>query len=137
MSTLLLVTIVLLVAATMAGVFTLNMNITQRVSNGTVALNEAEAGIAEVLYQISRDENVSKTENAQQQPIIDWGKNNETLRSTITPGYSDEEAFHIVTFDPSSEFPHSTNNTSLDRNSGSLGRTVPDGRLHLVSTGYC
>ena len=63
MSTLLLVTIVLLVAATMAGVFTLNMNITQRVSNGTVALNEAEAGIAEVLYQISRDENVSKTEN--------------------------------------------------------------------------
>ncbi len=136
MSTLLLTTIVLLVAATMAGVFTLNMNMTQRVSNGTIALSEAEAGISEVLYQISRDENLGEN-NRERNPIVTWGMNNETIRSTITPGMSEEEAYHVITFDSGSSFPHSTNNTDLAHNSGSLGRTVPDGKIHLVSTGYC
>lgn len=136
MSTLLLTTIVLLVAATMAGVFTLNMNMTQRVSNGTIALSEAEAGISEVLYQISRDENLGEN-NSERNPIVTWGMNNETIRSTITPGMSEEEAYHVITFDSGSSFPHSTNNTDLAHNSGSLGRTVPDGKIHLVSTGYC
>lgn len=136
MSTLLLTTIVLLVAATMAGVFTLNMNITQRVSNGTIALSEAEAGIAEVLYQISRDENLGEN-NTEKNPIVTWGMNDETIRATITPGMNEDEAFHVITFDSGSSFPHSTNNTDLAHNSGSLGRTVPDGKIHLVSTGYC
>lgn len=136
MSTLLLVTVVMLVAATMAGVFTMNMNITQRISNGTVALNEAEAGVAEVLYQITREENLGD-ENAQKAPVVTWGLNDETVRATITPGMSEEEAFHVVTFDTSSSFPHSTNNTNLDRNTGSMGRAVPDGKIHIVSTGYC
>lgn len=137
MSALLLITIVLLVAATMAGVFTMNMNITQRISNGSVALSEAEAGLAEVFYHITRDENVSDTENDQNEPIITWGRDNETIRGTITPGFSPDEAYHIITFDRASSYPHSTNNTHLDRDSGSLGRTVPDGKFHIVSTGYC
>ena len=136
MSTLLLTTIVLLVAATMAGVFTLNMNMTQRVSNGTIALSEAEAGISEVLYQISRDENLGEN-NSEKNPIVTWGMNNETIRATITPGMDEDEAYHVITFDSGSSFPHSTNNTDLAHNSGSLGRTVPDGKIHLVSTGYC
>lgn len=135
MSTLLLITIVMLVAATMAGVFTMNMNITQRVSNGSIALAEAEAGIAEVMYQISQEANV--TDRNGENPKIEWGLNNETIKRTITKEMSPEEAFHVVTFDPGSEFPHSTNNTTLTNDTGSLGRTVPDGMLHIVSTGYC
>ena len=42
MSALLLITIVMMVAATMAGVFTVNINITNRVANSSVALSEAE-----------------------------------------------------------------------------------------------
>ena len=136
MSALMLMTIVIMVAATMAGVFTLNMNVTQRVSNGNVALAEAEAGIAEVLYQITREENLGD-ENADKNPEITWGQSGETIRATITPGMSPEEAYHVVTFDTGSSFPYSTNNTTLDNDSGSMGRTVPDGKLHLVSTGYC
>jgi len=141
MTVLLLVTIILLVAATMAGVFTLNMNITQRVSNGSIALAEAEAGISEVLYLISAEdaETPSHPDSSSpaEDPKIDFGLNKETLRSTITPEMSEDEAFHIVTFDSSSAFPHSTNNTTLSNNSGAFGRTVPDGMIHLVSTGYC
>lgn len=136
MTALLLITIVMVVAATMAGVFTMNMNITQRVSNGSIALSEAEAGIAEVLYQITREENIEGDKNAEN-PKINWGINGETIRATITPGMNEDEAFHLVTFDPSSNFPHSTNNTYLDRDIGSMGRTIPDGMIHIVSTGYC
>ena len=135
-SVLLLVTIVLMVAATMAGVFTMNMNITQRVSNGSMALAEAEAGVAEVLYHITREENVEGDKDSKTAQVS-WGRNGETLRSTITPGMSEDEAYHVVTFDPSSSFPHSTNNTYLDSDSGDLGRTVPDGMIHIISTGYC
>jgi hypothetical protein len=150
MSALLLITIVMLVAATMAGVFTMNMNITNRVSNGSIALSEAEAGISEVLYQITREENIEEPKddalveesiegdgNGQKTPKVTWGLNGETIRSTITSEMSEDEAFHVVTFNPGSDFPHSTNNTTLDHDSGSLGRTVPDGMIHIVSTGYC
>lgn len=140
MSALLLITIIMLIAATMAGVFTMNMNITQRVSNGTVALSEAEAGISEVLYLITRDENIeapSSAEESSENPKVTYGFENETIRSTITPGMDSDEAYHVVTFNSSSAYPHSTNNTTLDNDSGSLGRTVPDGMLHIVSTGYC
>ena len=136
MTALLLITIVMVVAATMAGVFTMNMNITQRVSNGSIALSEAEAGIAEVLYQITRDENIEGDKNAEN-PKVKWGTNGETIRATITPGMNENEAYHLVTFDPGSSFPHSTNNTYLNRDTGSMGRTIPDGMIHIVSTGYC
>ena len=71
-SVLLLVTIVLMVAATMAGVFTMNMNITQRVSNGSMALAEAEAGVAEVLYHITREENVEGDKDSKTAQVS-WG----------------------------------------------------------------
>lgn len=136
MSALLLITMVMLIAATMAGVFTLNVNITNRVSNSSVALSEAEAGLAEVLYQITRDENIEGDGN-QENPKITWGLNGETVQGTITPGMQPDEAYHVVTFDTSSSYPYSTNNTTLDNDSGYDGRVVPDGMLHIISTGYC
>lgn len=136
MSALLLITIVMIIATTMAGVFTMNMNITNRVSNGSVALSEAEAGLAEVLYQITRDENIEGDGN-QENPKILWGTDDETIQATTTPGMQPDEAYHVVTFDTGSSFPHSTNNTALDNDSGYGGRVVPDGMLHIISTGYC
>lgn len=136
MSTLLLVTIVVSVAAAMAGMFTLNISLTNRVSNGSVALSEAEAGLAEVLYQISLEDNIEGTGN-EENPLVNWGLNGETIRATITPGMNPDEAYHVVTFDPRHGFPYSTNNTNLTNDTGYQGRVVPDGMFHVISTGYC
>lgn len=134
MSALFLVAVVLTLATMMVAIYSTNLNVTQRSYNGTVALAEAEAGIAEALYRMTREENV---DNAAQPPTVSFGRNSEEIRATITPGMREDEAFHIVTFNRSSEYPYSTNNTFLDSDEGSLGRTVPDGTFHLVSTGYC
>lgn len=135
LSVLVLISIVMVVAAAMTGVFTLNMNITQKASNGTIALSEAEAGVTEVLYQVTREGNV-KDRNGKN-PEVTWGQNGETIRGTITPEMGPNEAYHVVTFDTKSSFPYSTNNTTLDNDKGYLGRIVPDGMIHVISTGYC
>ena len=141
MSALLLITIVMMVAATMAGVFTVNINITNRVANSSVALSEAEAGLSEVLYLITRTENVDGEENEGEanasSPKVTYGLAGETIRATTTPGMTPEEAYHVVTFNTQSDFPYSTNNTNLDRDTGYNGRIVPDGMLHIISTGFC
>jgi hypothetical protein len=136
MSALLLITIVMIIATTMAGVFTMNINITNRVSNASIALSEAEAGIAEVLYQMTHKDNIEGDGN-QKNPKIEWGLNGETIRATTTPGMQPDEAYHVVTFDTGSSFPYSTNNTTLTNDSGYDGRVVPDGMFHVISTGYC
>jgi hypothetical protein len=134
MSVLCLVGIVMVLAAAMVGVFSMNLNVTQKSFNGAIAEAEAEAGIAEALYRITLEDNV---DNSHQPPTVSYGLSGETIRATITPSLAPSEAYHLVTFASGTEFPHSTNNTHLDRDLGSLGRTVPDGMFHLVSTGYC
>lgn len=134
MSALFLVALFLTLAATMVAVYSANLNMTQRTLNGTIAQAEAEAGIAEALYRMTREENI---DNSSQPPKVFFGRASEEIRATITPNLSNSEAYHVLTFDRSSAFPHSTNNTYLDADQGSLGRTVPDGTFHLVSTGYC
>lgn len=129
-----LVGIVMLLASGMVGVFTLNLNMTQKSFNGSVAEAEAEAGIAELLYRITTEENI---DNSKQPPTVSYGRAGETIRGTITPNLSAEEAYHVVTFATGTGYPHSTNNTYLDSDTGALGRTVPDGMFHVVSTGYC
>ena len=135
-SVLCLVGIVMVLASAMVGVFSMNLNMTQKSFNGSIAEAEAEAGIAEALYRITEDtkENI---DNSEQPPRVTFGRSGETIRATITPDLGPEEAYHVVTFAPGSEYPHSTNNTYLDSDTGSLGRTVPDGMFHIVSTGYC
>jgi hypothetical protein len=133
MTVLCLVGIVMLLASAMVGVFTINLNTTQRSFNGTVAESEAEAGIAEVLYRITLEDNI---DNSKQPPTVSFGRSEETIRGTVTPGVSPDEAYHVVTFAQGTGFPHSTNNTYLDRDTGFAGRTVPDGMLHIISTGY-
>ncbi len=134
MSALFLVAIVLTLATMMVAIYSTNLNMTQRSYNGTIAQAEAEAGLSEALYRMTREENV---DDEAQPPTVSFGRNNEEIRATITPGFRPDEAFHLVTFDRSSDYPYSTNNTYLDSDEGSLGRAVPDGTFHLVSTGYC
>ncbi len=136
LSVLCLVGIVMILASAMVGVFSMNLNMTQKSFNGSIAESEAEAGIAEALYRIT-DANDNNIDNSQQPPAVKYGRSSETIRGTITPKLSPEEAYHVVTFAEGTGFPHSTNNTYLDRDTGSLGRAVPDGMFHIVSTGYC
>lgn len=131
-----LVGLVTLLASGMVGVFTLNLNMTQKSFNGSIAESEAEAGIAEALYRIT-DPSGDNIDNDKQPPAVSYGRSGETIRGTITPDLSPEEAYHVVTFAKGTGFPHSTNNTYLDSDTGSLGRTIPDGMFHIVSTGYC
>ncbi len=134
MSSLLMVTIVSLIAATMVAVYSMNLAMTQRTYNGSIAMAEAEAGIAEVLYMITLPENF---ENPEGDPTkVVYGREGETIRSTATPGYTKDEAFHYVSF-ANGPYPRSTNNCFGDRSAGSLDRTVPNGAFHIVSTGYC
>lgn len=128
-----LVGIVMLLATAMVGVFSINLNTAQQSFNGSIAEAEAEAGIAEVLYRVTLEDNI---DNSKQPPTVSYGRSGETIRGTITPGVSPDEAYHVVTFAPGTGFAHSTNNTYLDRDTGYGGRTVPDGMFHIVSTGY-
>lgn len=136
LSVLCLVGIVMILASAMVGVFSMNLNMTQKSFNGSIAESEAEAGIAEALYRIT-DANDNNIDNSQQPPAVKYGRSGETIRGTITPKLSPEEAYHVVTFAEGTGFPRSTNNTYLDRDTGSLERAVPDGMFHIVSTGYC
>lgn len=134
MSVLFLVGLVVIVGTSMVAVYSADLNLTQRSSNGSIAQAEAEAGIAEALYRMTLEENL---DNSAQPPKVFFGRNQEEIRATITPNMAPDEAYHVLTFNRSSSFPHSTNNTYLDSDQGSLDRTVPDGTFHLVSTGYC
>ncbi|MGE0495381.1 MAG: hypothetical protein AB7S38_39610 [Vulcanimicrobiota bacterium] len=118
-----IVTIMMLVAAAMTALFTMNLNLTQGYYNGTIALKEAEAGINELMYRLSEDAN--------------YGRAGQEIRGTTNPDFDPRECYHVITFSGSGGFARSTNNTAGDSPSGALGRTVPTGHIHVVSTGFC
>lgn len=125
MTVILLALIMVSLAAAMTGLYSHNLNFTQGYYNGMVAQNEAEAGLSELLYQLTRNENMT------------YGQNEEEIRSTISTQFEPNEAYHVVTFRSGSSFPRSTNNVAGGSPGGSLGRTVPPGSVHAISTGYC
>lgn len=121
-----LVTVMSFLAAAMTALFMMSVNLTQGSFNGDVALNEAEAGVNEVLYHLGQTEDHA------------YGKGNQVIRATHTPGFTAEEAYHVVTFDPSSTFPHSLNNIGASGSgTGYGGRQVPADCVHVISTGVC
>ncbi|MCA9796281.1 MAG: hypothetical protein KC910_30950 [Candidatus Eremiobacteraeota bacterium] len=118
-----IVTIMMLVAAAMTAIFTMNLNLTQGYYNGTIAEKEAEAGINELMYRLSEDAN--------------YGRAGQEIRGTTSPDFDPRECYHVITFAGGGGFARSTNNTNGDSPSGSLGRTIPTGHIHVVSTGFC
>ncbi|MBI3929705.1 MAG: hypothetical protein HY319_29465 [Armatimonadetes bacterium] len=125
LSVLLMVAVMVVLAATMVALYTSNLSFTQAFYNGSVALDEAEAGINEVMFWLTRDDTMS------------FGLNDEEIRGTLTSQFDPSGAYHLVTFRSGTGFPHSTNNVNNDRDMGYGGRTVPDGTVHVISTGYC
>ena len=107
----------------MTALYMMNTNLVQATSNGDVALNEAEAGLSELLVRIAQDQN--------------YGRNGEGFNARQTSEFTDEEAYHVVSFDPSSSFPYSVNNVEGDSDVGYGGRSVPSGSIHAVITGFC
>ncbi|MEW6277035.1 MAG: hypothetical protein AB1758_00330 [Candidatus Eremiobacterota bacterium] len=118
-----LVGVLMVVASAISSLYLSTLNFTQSFSNGDMALNEAEAGLSELMARLPDDNR--------------FGMADEEIRGTVTPGLRPGEAYHVLTFRQGAGFPHSTNNLDGTRPSGSLGRTIPMGTLHAVSTGFC
>lgn len=118
------VAIMAVIASTMAAVSMMSLNFTQRWFNASVAMNEAEAGISELLYNVADDSRFG-TDGSRE------------IRARLTVGYDDRECGHVVTFRKDADFPYSVNNLDGASPEGYGGRTVPSKMLHLWSTGYC
>ncbi|HXE71638.1 MAG TPA: hypothetical protein VNO81_03175 [Candidatus Nitrosotenuis sp.] len=119
----LIVAVMATLAMTMTSLFMTGLNFTNGFLNGDLALNEAEAGLSELLWKLSEDER--------------WGEERDVfLRSTATPDASEQEAWHMVTFRRGDGVPWSTNNYQGTASDGYGGRTVPTRFVHAYSVGY-
>lgn len=118
------VALMAVIGATMAAVSTMSLNYTQRWTQATVALDEAEAGVAELLYSVADNPAFGKDGTAE-------------LRSRLTAGYDDRECGHVVTFRKDGDFAWSVNNLDGTTPEGYGGRTVPSKMVHAWSIGYC
>lgn len=119
-----------MVALCMVAALTLNMNSVQRFSNTELAQNEAEAALSELVVQVGENPN--------------FGTNNEVI--FLQPNSAQFRYLSFVDNPSGMPFaaqglPRSTSavnaNPSGGDLSGSLGRSVPVGKLHAVATGYC
>lgn len=118
------VTVMTIIASAMSALGLMNLNLTQSYYNGSIALNEAEAGISRMLYNIREDAN--------------YGLSNEEIYSKITPDMTINECYHRISFKNGnmSGIPWSTNAKNSAK-TGYNNRTVPKDMIHAVSTGYC
>lgn len=117
-----LVALMSVLAAGMVGVYSSSLNQVQAFSNGELAQAEADSAITELLARLTDDPT--------------FGSSGEEIRGTRTSSLSPEQAYHVLTFSGSGGFPESTNARGGSA-SGALGRTVPNGQVHAVATGYC
>lgn len=121
-----LVAIVLFLASAMVALTTMNLNLTQGYSNGEIALSEAEAAAATLLYNLSESDDYGVDGTA-------------SFRGRLTPGYDDSQCWHAVTFGASNSqgLPWSVNNKDGSKSAGYLSRTVPTRMVHAFAVGYC
>ena len=118
------VTVMAVIAATMAAVSMMSLNFTQRWYNASVAMNEAEAGVAELLYGLAEDPGFGQDGTRE-------------IRGRLADSYDDEQCWHVVTFRKDSGLPYSVNNLEGAAPEGYGGRTVPSKMVHVWSTGCC
>ncbi|MBI3928088.1 MAG: hypothetical protein HY319_21270 [Armatimonadetes bacterium] len=121
-SALAVLAILAVVVAGMTGLYTMGLNHIQSLTNGEMAQAEAEAALAELLARLTADP--------------DYGTREEEIRGRVTPGLTDQQAHHVLTFRAGTGVPHSTHAASGSQ-PGSLGRTVPAGTVHAVAVGHC
>jgi len=122
-SLLVLITLLAVLATSMVVMFTANLNLLQASNNGQMALDEAEAGLNQVLLNLAADPS--------------YGSHQETLLRTLNRQLSASECYHQISFDSGqSQVPFSTN-AQAGATSGYLGRPVPAECVHVISTGFC
>jgi hypothetical protein len=119
-----IVTVLLFISSAMVALGMMNLNLTQSYSNGQVALNEAEAGVARLLYHVTDDDRYGFDSLPE-------------LRGRHSAEYGLEECGYVVTFRPNSTYPHSVNNLDGTRSLGYLDRPVPRQTVHGFATGWC
>lgn len=118
-----LMTLVAALAFAMVTLFTTNLNLMQAANNGAVALDEAEAGLNQVLLNLAADP--------------DYGTHGESFRRTINTSFDATQCYHEVSFDNAqSAIPFSINARSGSA-TGFAGRAVEAECVHVISTGYC
>jgi hypothetical protein len=120
-----LVTVMTFLAAAMTAMFMANLNLTQGSFNGDIALNQAEAGLHEVLYRLGSNKEYS------------FGQAQEEISGSMSSDLTPQQSFYKVTFKPGGEYPYSTNNVKGDHPSGYKGRPLTQGLIHVISTGFC
>ena len=118
------VAVMAIIASTMAAVSMMSLNFTQRWYNASVALNEAEAGVSELLYDVADDPAFGKDGSRE-------------IRARLSEGYSDDECGHVVTFRKDGGQPYSVNNLDGASPEGYGGRLVPSKMVHVWSIGFC
>ncbi len=112
-------------AAAMTAMFMANLNLTQGSFNGDIALSQAEAGLHEVLYRLGSNKEYS------------FGQAGEEITGSVSSDLTRQQSFYTVTFKPGGAFAHSTNNVKGDHAQGYGGRSLAEGLVHVVSTGFC
>lgn len=120
-----LVSIMTFLAAAMTAMFMANLNLTQGSFNGDIALSQAEAGLHEVIYRLGSNKEYS------------FGQAGEELTGSMTSDLTRRQSYYTVSFKSGGSFPHSTNNVKGDHPQGYGGRSLAEGLVHVVSTGFC
>lgn len=127
-STLVVISIIVMLGFTVAGVSFSHLSVSTRLSNAEIAQNRAESVVAMAIDRVITDRESSA-------PDFN-GQLNLTIGAGEPPGSG------TVTFDPGGAttlgIPFSTNNISADISKiGDLGRTVPAHGIHVLGVGVC
>lgn len=124
-----LVLIMAMLALTMTALYMTNLNFTQASLNRTLALQEAETGVHELLARLIA--------------AADYGSTgNEVLASTCSvdvnmsdPDPTRRAGFHVISFQKGGPWPYSSNCLGSG-GTGYGGRSLPVGSVHVLSVGY-
>jgi hypothetical protein len=127
-NTLVVITIIVTLAFTVASVSFSHLSVSSRLSNAEVARNRAESVVAMAIDRVITDREASN-------PDFN-GTLNLPIAATEAPGSG------TVCFDstqaPGLSVPYSTNNISADVSKiGDLGRIVPAHGVHVIGRGVC
>ncbi len=127
-STLVVISIIVVLGFTVAGISFSHLSVSTRLSNAEIARNRAESVVAMAIDRVITDRETSAPDFSG------------TLNLPIATG--DPAGSGTVTFDATNAgslgIPYSTNNISADVSKiGDLSRTVPSHGIHIVGVGVC
>ena len=130
LSSLAIAALLAMVALCMVAALTMNMNSVQKFSNAELAQNEAEAALSELVARVGEEPTYGSAGN--ETIFLQTGDRFRYLSFSNSPG-----GVPVI----AQGLPRSTNGVNASPSggeiAGSLGRSVPVGKVHAVATGYC